>query len=95
MYVTKALRPDWFIMKDRVGFVDRNPMSRIAAEVKKKAEKLPQYRQAAGPNIQLLIVADRFNNSGKLTLENKSALDLMGFQAVYFFPYPESIIVFD
>ena len=35
VYVTKALRPNWFIMKDRVGFVDRNPMPRIAAEVKR------------------------------------------------------------
>jgi len=95
VYVTKAIRPNWFSMKDRVGFVDRNPMPRIAAEVKKKAEKFPQYRQAAGPNIRLLIVADRFNNSGKLMLENKPALDLLGFHAVYFFPYPESVVIFD
>src|ERR1700730_402683 len=91
LYVTRALRPNWFSMKDRVGFVDRNPMPRIAVEVKKKSEKLPQYRQAAGSDIRLLIVADHINNSGKLMLDEQVSLDLMGFQAVYFFPYPEAV----
>jgi hypothetical protein len=95
VYVTKALRPNWFSMKDRVGFVDLDPISRIAAEVKKKSEKLPQYRQDAGSDIRLLIVADHINNSGKVMLEEHASLDVMGFQAVYFFPYPEAVIVFD
>jgi hypothetical protein len=95
LYVTRALRPNWFSMKDRVGFVDRNPMPRIAVEVKKKSEKLPQYRQAAGSDIRLLIVADHINNSGKLMLEEHAPLDVMGFQEVYFFPYPESVTIFD
>jgi hypothetical protein len=81
-------------MKDRVGFVDRDPMPRIAAEVKKKSGKLPQYRQAADSDIRLLIVADRINNSGKLTLEEQASLDLLGFTVVYFFPYPEEVTVF-
>jgi hypothetical protein len=95
VYVTKALRPNWFSMKDRVGFVDRNPLPRIIAEVKKKSEKLPQYRQEAGSDIRLLIVADHINNSGKLMLDEQVSLDLMGFQAVYFFPYPEAVTVFN
>jgi hypothetical protein len=92
VYVTRALRPNWFSMKDRVGFVDRNPMPRIAAEMKKKSEKLPQYRQAAGSDIRLLIVADHINNSGKLTLEEQFSLNLLGFNVVYFFPYPEDYV---
>jgi hypothetical protein len=75
VYVTKALRPNWFSMKDRVGFVDRNPMPRIAAQVKKKSEKLPKYRQAAGSDIRLLIVADHIKNSGKLLLEEHGLLE--------------------
>jgi hypothetical protein len=85
----------WFSMKDRVGFVDLDPMQRIAAEIKKKSEKLPQYRQDVGSDIRLLIVADHINNSGKLMVEEQAPLDMMGFQAVYFFPYPESVIVYD
>ena len=95
VYVTKAFRPNWFSMKDRVGFVDLDPMQRITVEVKKKSEKLPQYRQDVSSDIRLLIVADHINNSGKLMMEEQAPLDMMGFQAVYFFPYPESVIVFD
>jgi hypothetical protein len=95
VYVTKAFRPNWFSMKDRVGFVDLDPMPRIVAEVKKKSEKLPQYRQEVGSDIRLLIVADHINNSGKLMLEEQASLDMMGFQEAYFLPYPESVIVFD
>jgi hypothetical protein len=95
VYVTKALRPNWFSMKDLVGFIDRDPMPRIAAEVKTKSEKLPQYRQEVGSDIRLLIVADHINNSGKLMLEDQASLDMMGFQAVYFFPYPEAVTVFN
>jgi hypothetical protein len=95
VYVTKALRPEWYVMKDRVGFVDRNPMPRIVDALKKKSKKIPQYKLTAGPNIRLLIVADRFSSSGKLIPENTYPLDLMGFQKVYFFSYPESVIAFD
>jgi hypothetical protein len=83
------------VMKDRVGFVDRNPMPRIVDALKKKSKKIPQYKLTAGPNIRLLIVADRFSSSGKLIPENTYPLDLMGFQKVYFFSYPESVIAFD
>jgi hypothetical protein len=38
--------------------------------------------------------ANRINNSGKLILKEASALDLHGFQPVYFFPYPESVMTF-
>jgi hypothetical protein len=95
VFVTKALRPNWFSMKDRVGFVDRSPMQRIADAVKKKAQELARYRQAVGSDIRLLIVADRTNNSGKVMLEEQATLDVMGFQAVYFFPYPEPVTTFN
>jgi hypothetical protein len=81
-------------MKDRVGWEDRNPIPRIAAAAKKKSEELPRYRATVGSDIRLLIVADRINNSGKLILEERVPLDIFGFQAVYFFPYPESVVVF-
>jgi hypothetical protein len=73
VYVTKALRANWYSMKDRVGFLDRNPMPRIAGEVKNKTGKLPQYRQTVGSDIRLLVVADHINNSGKLMLEEHAS----------------------
>jgi hypothetical protein len=50
--------------------------------------------RAAGPDIRLLLVADRIHNSGKLMLDDTAALDTEGFQVVYFFPYPEEVIIF-
>ena len=59
VHVTKALRPNWFSMKDRVGWVDGNPMPSIAAAVKKKSRKLPRYRQDVGlDDIHLLLVSE-------------------------------------
>ena len=33
VYATKAFRPDWFSVNDRVGWVDRNPEKRIVEVV--------------------------------------------------------------
>jgi hypothetical protein len=95
MHVTKAFRPEWFSVNHRVGFVDRRPTKRIADAIENKSKQLPRYRETAGTDIRLLIVADRFHNSGKLMLEEPIALDRKGFQAVYFLSYPESVTVFD
>lgn len=35
------------------------------------------------------------NNSGKMNLENAGALNLGGFEVVYFFSYPEQVIKFN
>lgn len=94
-HVTRTLHANWVSMSHRVGWVDRDPIQRIVAAIQKKSRKLPRYIETAGPDIRLLIVADRRYNSGKLMLEEQAALELQGFQRVYFFSYPESIIVFD
>lgn len=95
VYVTKALRREWFSVNDRAGWVDHDPMPRIAAAVTEKSKKLLQYQQAVGTDIRLLVVADRINNSGRLTLKGQSALNLQGFRTVYFFSYPENVTIFD
>lgn len=93
VHVTKALRPNWFSMKDRVGLVDHHPMPRISAAVKKKSSELPRYRQAVGSDdIHLFLVANHINNSGKLVVEEQAQLNLQGFKVVYFFPYPEPVV---
>ncbi len=95
VHVRKALRPDWYSVNDRVGFVDRNPGEIITAAIEKKAKELTRYKAAAGPDVRLLLVADRIQNSGKLMLEGRPAFDFQGFRAVYLFPYPESVIILD
>jgi hypothetical protein len=95
VHVTKAFRSDWFSVNHRVGWMDRYPEQRIAEAIKKKASELPRYRVAAGDDIRLLIVADRIHNSGKFMLADRPTLDLHGFQAMYFFPYPEPATAFE
>jgi len=94
IHVTKALRPEWFSGNDRVGWVDHDPMRRIAAAVAEKSKKLLQYQQAVGTDIRLLVFADQIYNSGKLRLRERIPLNLQGFQAVYFLSYPEKVVVF-
>ena len=96
VYVTRALQANWFSVNDRVGWVDRNPIDRIAKAIEKKSKKLPGYKQCSGlDDIRLLLVANQIMNSGKLLLKERPALGLRGFQCVYFFSYPESVTVFD
>jgi hypothetical protein len=93
LHATKAFRPEWFCVNHRVGWVDRNPLP-IMDAIKKKSNELERYRAAAGPDIRLLLVADRIQNSGKLMLDDTIVLDTQGFQAVHLFPYPESVVTF-
>jgi len=93
VHVTKALRPDWYSVNDRVGFVDRNPHGIVAARIAKKAAELTRYKDAAGGDVRLLLVANLVNNSGMLTLNERAKFDLHGFSAAYLFPYPENVIV--
>ena len=96
VYVTRALQADWFCVNVRAGRVDRNPIDRIAKAIEDKAEKLPRYKKCTGlDDIRLLVVANRIMNSGKLSLEKCPALDLRGFQVVYFLSYPEYVRVFE
>jgi hypothetical protein len=94
LHVTKALRPEWFSVNQRVGWVDRNPLPIVADAVSKKSNELERYRAAAGADIRLLLVADRIHKSGKLMLDGTAALDTQGFQVVYVLPYPEPVVVF-
>lgn len=93
-YVTKALRPWWFRVDDRVGTVNVNPMPIIQKRVAMKSARLTKYQEAIGEDVRLLLVANRIMNSGKLKLVEKSTIDTRGFQAVYFLSYPENVTVF-
>lgn len=97
VYATRGKQhAGWFCVNDRCGWVDRNPAERITEAINGKAERLPRYREGANLNdIRLIVVANRRMNSGKLRIEERPALDLRGFRAVYFFSYPESVTVFE
>lgn len=93
VHVTRALRHQWFRVNDRVGWVNTNPLPMIEAAVAKKSELLNTYREVAGADIRLLLVANRMFASGKLKLVENSTVDTQGFRVVYFFSYPETIKV--
>lgn len=95
VYVTKAFRSDWYSVDRRVGWVDRNPHKIIADAIEAKSKKLSVYQAVFGPDIRLLLVSDAVYNSGKMRLQEGQAFDFHGFNAVYFFPYPEEVIVLD
>ena len=90
VHVAKAFRAEWFSINDRAGWVDRSPDQKIADAIKDKSKKLGQYIESVGPDIRLLLVADRINNSGKLHLEAQTKFDVCGFTKVYFLSYPEA-----
>ncbi len=94
VHVTRACVAGWFYVNHRVGWVDREPIKRIADAIEEKSKNLPRYRETAGPDIRLLIVADHIYNSGKLMLEERAAPALHGFQVIYFFSYPQSVKIF-
>jgi hypothetical protein len=93
VFATRAIRPDWLSVNDCVGWVNANPTTLIADLIQKKSKKLPKYLEAAGPDMRLLIVADRIHNSGKMVLEERPSLNLRGFRVVYFYSYPDSVTV--
>ena len=93
-HVTRAFHHEWFRVNDRVGWVNHNPLPVIEEAVAKKSELLDNYREAAGPDIRLLLVANRIFASGKLQLVEDSTVDTQGFRVVYFFSYPETVNVF-
>lgn len=92
IHARKGLRPIWYNVMDRVGWVDNNPRPKIEEAIKAKAYELERYRHNVGADVRLLIVADRINNSGKLALADGDKFDLMGFDQVYFYSRPEGVI---
>lgn len=63
VHVTKSFRPDWFSVMDRVGCVQFNSQQIIAGAIEVKSKKLPQYQIAIGPDVRLLLVANRIQTA--------------------------------
>ena len=93
-YVTRAYRHHWFRVDDRVGLVNTNPLPKITEAIAGKSRKLRKYRVNAGPDVRLLLVANRLFASGKLQLVKDAHIDTFGFRVVYFLSYPDTVTVF-
>ena len=91
VYVQVVRKSRWMSLADRTGWVNTNPSEIIQGAISKKAERLPSYREAAGTDIRLLLVAYRILNSGKMELSAPFRFDAKGFSAVYFLSYPDSL----
>ena len=96
VYVRRSFagHASWLSVNDRVGWVDRDPIARIQKAVRAKAPHLPTFRKRTGLQDQrILIYCDATVNSGKLRLDPGIRIDPAGFDIVYFFPYPEALVV--
>ena len=80
----------WNLISDGVGWVASATPDRLQAAIDAKGSKLESYRKKY-KNIDLLLVADRIKNSGKLDLAQMPSLRNPGFRRVLFLSYPESI----
>lgn len=80
----------WKFVKDTVGWLKKVSGSDLQAAIDKKALNLAAYKQKY-EHIELLLVADRVFNSGKLIPDDPHPLINPGFRNIYFMSYPESI----
>lgn len=80
----------WIFVKDRVGWPRQATSDDIQRAVNRKQSRLSLYKQKY-ENIDLLLVADRSLNSGKLIDAGRLTVNNPGFRAIYFMSYPESI----
>lgn len=88
--VTFGAYSRWILVNDSVGWLrDITPLE-LQHAVDKKADKLASYKQKY-PSIDLLLVADRIFNSGRLAACDNLTVENPGFRTIYFMSYPESI----
>jgi len=80
----------WTFVNDKVGWLRRVSTPELQHAINRKAGNLALYKRKYD-NIDLLLVADRMFNSGKLILGGLPTLSNPGFRNIYFMSYTESI----
>lgn len=80
----------WVYVDDRVGWLVPSTGTDLQQAVDRKQENLPLYKQKYD-DIDLLLVADRTFNSGKLYSLGDLRVSNPGFRTIYFLSYPEAI----
>jgi hypothetical protein len=92
-----ALPPDheppawWLYVNDHVGWVRDATKEELQHAIDRKLDRLPSYKQKYA-RIDLLLVADRTLNSGRMRLAENLRVSNPGFHAIYFLSYPEAAI---
>ena len=83
----------WNYITDKVGWVESINKETIDKFITMKAKKLEKYSKNI-TDVRLLLVGDRFYNSGrsKLPYGDDLKFDKQGFTEVYYLSYPESVI---
>ena len=97
-------RPDWFNINDSIGMVEKD-FSKILKTIKEKSKKITNYKNNVADvademgledpencKIRLLIVADHMWSYGQVNPKIDPGINLHGFDAVYFFPFPDKLI---
>ena len=84
----------WRSVNDEVGWTVLNPTERIQMAVHDKAMQLADYRKRTDLSDQrLLVFCNAIMNSGKLRVTSDVTIDPAGFDAVYFFTYPDAATI--
>jgi len=81
----------WTVVDDRVGWPRQVSSNELQSAIDKKADNLRLYKDKYA-DIDLLLVADRTFNSGRLLPPGVFRISNPGFRSVYFLSYPESIV---
>ncbi len=89
-----GLERRWDVMNHTVGWVGLVDAGLIQRKISTKARGLDKYRSSVSTSC-LLVVADGSRASGFLDLEEGTAIDPLGFDAVYFqrYPFDDTVLV--
>ncbi len=80
----------WTVVSDRAGWVRNVTREELQTAIDRKKENLSMYK-AKYAEIDLLLVADRMLNSGRLLQDEEIVVSNPGFRNIYFLSYPEAI----
>lgn len=80
----------WVFINDKLGWINSVTSSALQHVINQKESRLSLYKKKY-ESIDLLLVADRSFNSGKLTITNNITITNPGFRTIYFMSYPDSI----
>lgn len=80
----------WIVVSDHVGWARKVTREELQTAINRKKKNLSLYR-AKYAEIDLLLVADRILNSGRLLQDEEIVVSNPGFRSIYFLSYPEAI----
>ena len=82
-------RTKWDYVNDRVGWLRDATNEELQHAIDHKIDRLPLYKQKYD-RIELLLIADRMFNSGRMRVADKLEVSNPWFDAIYLLSYPDS-----